>query len=450
MYFRQILHSDLGCASYLLADRGEAVVVDPKWEVEQYVQAAEEAGARIRYVLETHHHADHVSGRARLSCLTGASTLLPTGPGQLGISAGEVVRIGDIELLALGAPGHRPEHLAYLACRDGLPRMLLSGDSLLVGDVARPDLAVAAEDGARALWHTLQRLCALPEDVELWPAHVGGSLCASQSASSETSSTIGQERLTNPLLAVGDVEAFTAEITRCTPARPPTVERVVALNRRGAQHPGPVGELDAADLAQVLAAGMCVLDLRDPDSFDSGHVEGSINLPLLGRGLGTRAGWAAGQEESIELIVPSLEEGRRATELLRAAGVWNLAGMSVADPIAWWAAGLRVHSSDAVAPDGLAARVRAGEVTLVDVRDPAEWSGGHIPGSQSLPLSVLGDGRAAAESLQAPIAVVCASGVRAAVAASILRRHTRQPVTRVSGGVDQMAQLGLSLVEGSS
>ena len=121
--------------------------------------------------------------------------------------------------------------------------------------------------------------------------------------------------------------------------------------------------------------------------------------------------------------------------------MWNLAGMSVADPVGWWTAGLKVHSSDTLAPDRLAARFEAGEITLVDVRDPAEWSVGHIPGSQSLPLSVLGDGRAAAEALQAPIAVVCASGLRAAVAASILRRHSQHPVTRVEGGVraDQLS-----------
>ena len=198
MYFRQILHPDLGCASYLLADSGEAAVIDPKWEIAEYLQAADEAGARIQHVLETHHHADHVSGRRRLTAATGAVAHVPGEPDAEpqpggrpdrgpGAHPGDVVRVGDVSLLALGTPGHRPEHLAYLVCPRGRAHdAALSGDSLLfVGDVARPDLAVAPAEGARALWHTLRRLSSLRHEVEVWPAHVGGSLCASQSASSE-------------------------------------------------------------------------------------------------------------------------------------------------------------------------------------------------------------------------------------------------------------------------
>ena len=323
-----------------------------------------------------------------------------------------------------------------------MPLLLLSGDSLLVGDVARPDLAVAAEEGARALWDTLKRLLALGDEVEVWPAHVGGSLCASRSASSATSSTIGQERLTNPLLALADAAPFIAEVTRSMPARPPSVERVVSLNLRGAADPGPVRELDANALARFLGDDVCLLDIRDPESFDAGDLDGAINLPAGGRGLGTRAGWAAGTDEPIVLISPSLDAGQSAAELLRAAGVWNLAGLSVADPPAWRAAGLPLRTGGAVAADRLVPRIRARAVTLIDVRDPVEWSTGHIAGSRSLPLSELGDGRDMAFALEPPIAVMCASGARAALAASILRRGGHDPVWRVSGGVEQLARVG--------
>ena len=446
MYFRQILHLDLGCASYLVADQGEAAVIDPKWEIDEYLEAAREAGAEIRHVLETHTHADHVSGRRRLAAITGAQVHVPAGADAVRIADGDEVRVGEATLTALATPGHRPEHLAFLVTHRGEPERLLSGDSLLVGNVARPDLAVQAEEGARELWSSLRSLIALGDDVEVWPAHVGASLCASGNASEATSSTIARERASNALLSLADVNEFTSELSRCTPARPPTVECVVALNLGGAGDPGPVPELDASCLAQCIGPDICLLDIRDPDSFDAAHLAGSINLPRAGQGLGTRAGWAAGPSEPIVLVAPSFDAGRRAIELLRAAGLWNLAGLTIAEPIAWAVAGLDVQTSDSLSPDRLVPRFRDGEVTLIDVRDPGEWSSGHIPGSRHLPLSELGDGSEAAESLNTPVAVVCASGFRAALAASILRRRGGVPVARVVGGVQQVAGQGIALV----
>jgi hydroxyacylglutathione hydrolase len=442
VYFRQILNDDLGCASYLIADQGEAAVIDPKWEIDEYLRAAAEARAEIRHVLETHNHADHVSGRCRLAAATGAALHLPNRE----VRDGVVVRVGDIELVALASPGHRPEHVAFAVREGGDVRLILSGDSLLVGDIARPDLAVDAAEGAEAMWQTLRRLMTLEDDVELWPGHVGGSLCASRAASSATSSTIGQERRTNLLLSLRDPAAFTAELTRAIPARPPNVERVVALNLEGAADPGLLPELDALALASALADGVCVLDVREPEGFDAGHLPGSINLPASGSGFGTRAGWAIGAEEPVLLVSPSLDAGRAVGELLRAAGIWNLRGLSLADPAAWRAAGIEVRSSQALAPDDVVPRLESRTLTLLDVRDPSEWNDGHIELSHLLPLSQLGDGLGGAVPVAPPIAVVCASGVRAALAASILRRHGHDPVWRVSGGVEALAQLGAPLV----
>lgn len=448
VYFRQILHADLGCASYFIADLGEAAVIDPKWEIDEYLQVAVEAGAEIRHVLETHTHADHVSGRCRLTASTGATAHVPVRDGHLGLRDGEVVRVGSVELMALSSPGHRPEHLAYVVRDRSGVRLVLSGDSLLVGDVARPDLAVDAAEGAEAMWHTLRQLVALGDDVELWPAHVGGSLCASRGASSATSSTIGQERRNNPLLSLGDPAAFTAELTRAMPARPPNVERVMALNSEGAAEPSPVRELDADEVARLLADGVCVLDIRDPDTFDAGHLPGSVNLPTGGRGIGSRAGWATCAEEPIALISASSEASHRCVELLRAAGIWNLAGWSIADPPGWTNAGIAVRVSGALPPDRVVQRIEDATLTLVDVRDPAEWTEGHIEYSHSLPLSELRDGRNGRLTLEPPIAVVCASGVRAAVAASILRRGGHHPVWRVSGGIERLAHLGAPVARG--
>lgn len=442
MYFRQVINADLGCASYLIADQGEAAVIDPKWEIDEYLREAAQARAEIRHVLETHNHADHVSGRRRLAAATGATVHVPGGSGRSTIREGDVVRVGDVELLALASPGHRPEHIAYAVRERGGVRRLLSGDSLLVGDVARPDLAVDAAEGAAAMWHTVQRLIALGDDVELWPAHVGGSLCASRAASSATSSSIGDERRGNPLLTLGDPAVFAADLTRAIPARPPNVERVVALNIEGAPDPGPVRVHDPDALSRALGGRICVLDLRDPEEFDAAHLPGSINLPAGGGGLGTRAGWAVGTEEPIVLVAPSIEAGHAGVEVLRAAGIWNLEGLSVADPQAWSEAGIEVRSAHALAPRQVLPRLIDGALTLVDVRDRAEWSERHIEPSRLIPLSELGDGRGGGLALEPPLAVVCASGIRAAVGASILRRSGHEPVWRVRGGVEELAQLG--------
>jgi hydroxyacylglutathione hydrolase len=454
MFFRQILHEDLGCASYVIASRGEAAVVDPKWEIGEYLQAAEDAGAKIRHVLETHLHADHVSGRPRLAAATGAASHLPVDPerpGARGLRDAEVLRVGGLDVRVIAAPGHRPEHLAYLVSdreNGGVPSMLLSGDSVLVGALARPDLAVDAVEGARALWGTVRRLVALGDRVQLWPGHVGASLCGGATLSEQTDSTIGHELRTNPMLSLQDADAFVEELTRAVPARPPRVERVVALNRRGAREPGPVRELDPAGLAQFVSFDVCVLDVRPPELFDQGHLAGAVNLPADGQGVGTRAGWATEPEEPIVIVSTTLETGKRVANLLYSAGVWNLAGVSVADPAGWAAASLDVRGAGALAPEELAPRLSAHELQLIDVRDLYEWRAGHVVGSLHLPLSELGDGRDAVLSPQRPVAVACASGRRAALAASVLRRRGHPDVSRVTGGIGDLASHGASLATG--
>jgi hydroxyacylglutathione hydrolase len=454
MFFRQILHDDLGCASYIVADAGEAAVIDPKWEIADYLHSAEEAGAEIRHVLETHYHADHVSGRQRLVAATGAAAYLPEDaerPEVTGLRDGEVLRIGRLELRAIATPGHRPEHLAYLVTdRDpaGGRTLLLSGDSLLVGELARPDLAVDAVDGARALWGTLQRLVALGDRVELWPGHVGGSLCGSGALCDQTCSTIGDERRTNSLLSLQDEDAFVEQLTSGVPARPPRVARAVALNRRGAQWPGPVRELDVAGLAHFLPQGICVLDVRAPETFDAGHLVGAVNLPAGGRGVGTRGGWATELEEPIVIVAGTLEGATRVTSLLYAAGVWNLVGISVADPAGWAAWGLDVRTARVLAPDQVVPRLSRGDLGLIDVRDSHQWRSGHVAGSLHLPLFKLRDGRGIVVGDQRPLAVACQTGPRAALAASVLRRRGHARVSRVSGGVPDLAAHGLGLVTG--
>ncbi len=454
MLFEQVINQDLSCASYLIIDGAEAAVIDPQWDIDPYLEAAQDAGATIVHVLETHFHADHVSGRRRLADATGASVHVPFDPARPqdgGIRDGDVVKVGEIEVQAIGAPGHRPEHLAYLiADHAGEPATarLLAGDSMLVGELARPDLAIDATEGAEALFATAQRLCGLGADVELWPGHVGGSLCGAGALSDETFSTIGLELSRNRLLSIDTPDEFVAEITRSIPARPPRVAKVVALNVTGVGSPGPIRELAAGDLALFIAADVCLLDVRSPEAFDDVHLAGSLNLPAAAKGVGTRAGWIAGDDESIVIVAPSRGVGERVTELLLAAGVWNIGAMSVADPDEWSRSGLAVASATALSPDDVVERLLAADVRLVDVRDRHEWRSGHVTGSVHLPLSVLRDGRGSTDLVphDEPLAVACARGPRAAVAASVLRRRGYSDAHRVLGGIGDLAERGIALV----
>ncbi|HET9719943.1 MAG TPA: MBL fold metallo-hydrolase [Solirubrobacteraceae bacterium] len=443
MYFRQILQTDLGCASYLIADGGEAVVVDPRWDIEPYLEAAEELGARIRHVLETHNHADHVSGRRRLLSATGAIAHTPADPGDeesAGLREGDLIAVGEVEIRVMAAPGHRPEHLAFLVVdRSGRePERLLSGDSLLVGGVARPDLAVAASDGAAALFETLQRLGGLGDEVEVWPAHVGGSLCGSGSLTDATFSTIGDELRHNRLLGIAAREDFIHELTSSSPVRPPRVARIVELNTSGPPEAPPLPELDAGELMRLGPGGACVLDVRDAESYDRAHLSGSLNLPAESSSAGNRAAWATDPEEPIVIVADTASAAAAFAHRLLSAGLWNLRGVLVADPEAWRAAGLTVESGRVLTPVEVAQGLSRGELELVDVRDESEWRLGHVDGARHLPLPVLADGRGVDLPADRPLAVACAAGARAALAASVLRRQGYSGASRMTGGIPEL------------
>jgi hydroxyacylglutathione hydrolase len=446
MIFRQILYRDLGCASYVLADAGEAVVVDPRWDVGAYVELADEEGVKIAHVLDTHLHADHVSGRERLAARTGACARTPAGASSdpdaangsrsTKLAAGDTITVGRLRLEAWATPGHRPEHLAIVVTdvsRGEDPWLVLSGDSLLVGDLARPDLAVEPRTGARDLHHSMREILGLGDHVELWPAHVGGSLCGGAGLSGKTSSTIGYERRHNSLLGL-DQTRFVEHLLRELPPRPPNVARIVDLNRaRTLPEPPSVAELDEDALACELAAGARVIDGRTPGTFDAGHLPGAINLPA-GRSQGTRAGWVLDPDERLVVIGADRDHARRLVSGLHAVGLWGVVGLAVGEPSQWIDSGLEVRRTSSWDVATLAERLRARETQLIDVREPGEWASGHVQGSYSLPLHRLGDPDAIVPDGTGPLAVVCAGGMRAAFAASIIRRRARSEVIRVTGG----------------
>jgi hydroxyacylglutathione hydrolase len=460
MIFRQLLYRDLGCASYFLADAGEAAVVDPRWEIDAYLELASAEGARIAYVLDTHEHADHVSGRERLAAATGAISYAPADPaaeraganGHAVLAGDDQIILGNLRLRAWSTPGHRPEHLAIVVSdlsRGEDPWMVLSGDSLLVGALARPDLAADAPAGARALHRSLAQLWTLGDHVELWPGHVGGSLCGGAGLSGKTSSTIGYERRHNPLLDAAE-DRFVEELIRDLPPRPPNLEHVIALNRRRAPAaPVPAAALNDELLLGELAGGARIVDGREPEAFDAGHLRGAINLPP-GRSQGTRAGWVLSPESRLLVVGSDLAHARTLARALHAVGLWNIGGLLAGDPGRWLGCGLEVRESSSWDVATLSEKLALHETELIDVRERDEWRRGHLEGSRSVPLSRLLDVPAfVPSSADGPLAIVCAGGMRAAFAASVIRRAVESEVIRVSsGGVGDLPRYGIALTAG--
>ena len=458
MFFRQILHEDLGCASYVVADGTEAAVVDPKWEVDEYLALAEEHGFEIDHVLETHNHADHVSGHGRLALATGAVIHVSEEAGvdyeHEALSEGSVISIGNVRITALKTPGHRPEHMAYVvadASRAQEPWLVVTGDSLFIGDVARPDLAVEPEEGARGLFRSARRLLEFEDFAEAWPGHVGGSLCGGAGMSEKPGSTIGFERRFNRYLAIRDEDEFVRELTREPAPQPPNFRRIVELNR------GPLlteaaalGALTPARVEEMVTGGATLIDGRPTREFDAEHVAGAVNVTMDRAAVGTRAAWVVAPDEEVVAAATTDAEAVRLGRLLEAVGFRGVRGYLAGGVAAWRKAGFETASTPAIDVPELARRLRGDEVRLLDVREADEWEEGHVAGSVHLPYHELREGVPAnLTDGSRPLAVACSVGNRSSIAASLLKRAGVAGLVHVvDGGVADLAGEGIELIEG--
>jgi hydroxyacylglutathione hydrolase len=447
--FRQIIHEDLGCASYLVGDAGVGAVVDPQWDIGPYLRLSRLHGVRIEHVLETHNHADHVSGHGRLARATGASIHVHELAGadypHEAIADGWRLELGDLEIEALHTPGHRPEHTSFLL-RDsgGDPWAVLSGDSLFIGDVARPDLAVDPTEGAADIYRSVHdRLLALPDPVEVWPGHLGGSLCGSSAIDNKASSTIGFERAHNEALRDEGEEAFVATVTGSLGERPPNVETIVELNR------GPLVEelgtpmpLTPRAVESAIAAGAIIVDARTNEQFDEAHIPGALSASAYDTGFATKVGRVVG--DGAEVIVVAASDGYEleAAELLASVAL-RVRGFLAGGMTAWRSEGRPVSRLELIGPDALAERLAAGDgIVVVDVRDDDEYLEAHIPGSVHIPYGQLVE-RISALPAEATIAAVCSGGKRSGLAASILQREGFGDVIHVGhGGVGTWQRQG--------
>jgi hydroxyacylglutathione hydrolase len=453
MLFRQVIQEDLGCASYLVGDSsaGLAVVVDPQWDIDPYLRLSRLHGVRIEHVLETHNHADHVSGHGRLARATGAiihvHELAEAEYPHEAFTDGWTLAVGEVELEALHTPGHRPEHTSFLlsdAGRGGDPWAVLTGDSLFVGDVARPDLAIEPREGAAGIFRSMHdRLFSLPDQVEVWPGHLGGSLCGSSGIDHKTSSTIGFERGHNRALRFSTMEEFVEDAVSTLGDRPPNVERIVALNQGPLlEQLGTPAPLTPRAVEVAIAEGSALIDARTNEQFDEAHIPGAISASAYDTGFATKVAQVV--PDDIELIVVAASEGYEleAAELLASVGL-RVRGFLEGGMTAWRSEGRPVQRVEMIDPDGLAERLgRDGSPVVLDVRDPDEFAEAHIPGSVHIPYGQL-ISRLDELPRERTIAAICSGGKRSGLAASLLQREGFGHLVHVAnGGVGTWRRLG--------
>jgi hydroxyacylglutathione hydrolase len=448
MYFKQFYLGCLAQASYMIGSGGEAAVVDPRRDVDAYLEEAEREGLAIRHVIETHLHADFVSGHHELARRTGAKIYFGARAraafAHQAVRDGDEVRFGDVLLRFQETPGHTPESVCVLVfdrVAGDEPRMVLTGDTLFIGDVGRPDLAGGQGSPAELagqLYDSLHtKLLTLPDSVAVYPGHGAGSLCG-KNISSETSSTIGQQRRFNYAVQPMEREEFIRLVTTDLPEAPAYFARDAALNRRG---PTSLSELQApralspAEVDESHSAGAILLDTRTAAQYGTGHVAGSVHIGLSGQ-FASWAGTLLSPEAPIVLTAEDEEHVAEARTRLARVGLENVAGYLSGGILAWHESGRPLASTEQIAVDELARRIASGEIAqLLDVRRPGEWTAGHIAEARHLPLHELAS-RACELEKNRPASLICASGYRSSIATSLLEQAGFKHVTNVVGGMN--------------
>ena len=455
MYFEQFYLTCLAHASYMIGSEGEAAVVDPQRDVDIYLKAADEQNLKIRHIFETHLHADFVSGHKELAARTGATIYIGARAGagfvHVPLTDGLEVMVGAVRVRALETPGHTPESICLVLTdeqemgdrKSVEPCAILTGDTLFIGDVGRPDLAKShtPQQLAGLLYDSLhQKLLTLPDSVKVYPAHGAGSLCG-RAMRAERSSTIGTERLTNYALRIPSREEFIAQLTTNLPARPEYFLEDAEINRSGATTLTELPPLPALSPVEVQALSLQsanLLDVRPGDEFAAGHVPGSINIALSGQ-FASWAGGMLGIHSNPVLIGATDEQIEEARLRLARVGIEDVRGYLRDGMAAWQKAGLPVARTMQISPQELDQKLHAGNLCptdIVDVRREGEWQAGHIPEVECRPLDAFAQALPAIENSDRPIAVHCKSGYRSMIACSLLERAGHHNVLNLAGGFD--------------
>jgi len=460
MYFKQFYLNCLAHASYLIGSDGEAVVVDPQRDVDQYIDEAAAHNLKIKYVIETHLHADFVSGHRELAARTGAEIVfgqqaaatIPHRP----VKDGDELAVGKVKLRFLETPGHTPEGICVLVIDTEVsdqPQRVLTGDTLFIGDVGRPDLAggkgYTPQTMAALMYDSLHaKLLRLDDAVEVYPAHGAGSMCG-KNLSTETSSTIGEQRKVNYALQPMTKEEFVRVMTTDLPEAPAYFSKDAEINRTGAEAltllpPAPA--LSPAEVCKLAAQGSVILDVRDANDFGAGHIPGALNIGLGGQ-FASWAGSLIPMTSPILIVADNDERIEEAQLRLARVGLENVQGYLAGGMNAWQEAGLERAAVQQITVAELKelADTRS-DLQLIDVRRPGEHDSGHAPRAISAPLATL---REVLPHLNLnpnkQTAVICAGGYRSSAGTSILQQLGFNDLLNVTGGTKAWIDAGYEI-----
>ena len=457
MFFKQFYLACLAHASYLIGSDGEAAVVDPQRDVDEYLEEAAAHGLQIKYVIETHLHADFVSGHRELAARTGAQIIFGEKAGvefaHRSVRDGEELRMGQVVLRFIETPGHTPEGICVLVTdteAPDQPQKLLTGDTLFIGDVGRPDLAggkgYTPQMMAAMMYDSLHgKLLKLPDEVEVYPAHGAGSMCG-KNLSSETYSTIGQQRQFNYALQPMSKDEFVRMMTVDLPEAPEYFPKDAEINRRGAAPLDELPRMSPLSPAEVLSCakeGCVILDVRPAAEFGAAHVPGSLNIGLGGQ-FASWAGCLIPLDADIVLVSESEENAAEAQMRLARVGLENVKGYLAGGLDAWKDAGLETATVQQISVSELKELIETNpRLQLIDVRRPPEYESGHAPRAITAPLSKLGE---TLPSLKLDpskrTAVICAGGYRSSAATSIIQSSGFTDLLNVTGGTSAWIKAG--------
>jgi hydroxyacylglutathione hydrolase len=465
MYFQRFYDTKLAQASYLIGCQrtGEAIVVDPNRDVQQYIEAATREGLRVTHVTETHIHADFVSGARELAQRADAALVLSAEGGadwQYSFAAdagarlvkdGDHLMVGNIRLDVLHTPGHTPEHISFLVTDTPAgagPWGILTGDFVFVGDVGRPDLLERAagyagtmETAAHTLFRSLQRFRGLPDHLQVWPGHGVGSACG-KALGAVPSTTVGYEKLANWGVAANDEDAFVRMVLEGQPEPPRYFAEMKRINRQG---PRILGTLPYP--RRIQRTDGLIIDTRAATDFATGHIPGALNIPLNDR-FTAWAGWLLPYDREVFLLVdhaacPHCVE--TAVRDLAMIGLDRVAGILGTETLAaWTAAGGRLAAVLKSTASEVADMLEHSEATVVDVRGRTEWAAGHLPDAMNIPLGELSE-RLGELPTDRPVIVQCQSGARSAIAASVLQSLGHTNVRDLVGGIEAWQRAGLPI-----
>ncbi len=454
MIIQQFFIPGIAHSSYIVAGDRTCAIIDPARDVERYIRAAEEMGVVITHILETHLHADFISGHLDLADRTGATIYAPKSGNcafpHSAVEEGDIIALENIRFSVIDTAGHTPEHICYIAtdtARGETPVALFSGDTLFVGDVGRPDLFPGrAEELATSLYENLHtKIMTLPDECEVYPAHGMGSLCGRAMAAKRTS-TIGYEKKYNYALLIKSREEFINALTSDMPAAPDHFARCSEINRKG---PALMKDLPAtvpvdpkAFSDTIRSNSATLLDVRSYPAFSGLHIPGSWHIDHAGN-FATQAGWILPAEKEIILVAEGKAQAEEAALQLHRVGFDQVTGFLKGGMLVWGTAGLPISRVPVISPEEADRFIRGDEAVLIDVRSTEEWDAGHAAGSVHIPWHDLRT-RYTELNPEKQYIVMCRGGQRASIAASILKMHGIERVMNLGGGYTAYSRAGFA------